>query len=392
MIKRKTVMAGVAVLAVAFYSALEIKRYTSHLDEELVAKDSQINAQNTRIAGLEEEINGLSLLVGDVIKKDSEYSQKRDAECSDNSISAREQIEKLKEEQRELKRKSEDLEKVLTDANSRNSQLIMLQEAEVTGLRKKIEENSAEIKNEEAYNSIIIPTVQIECDKETGSGTIIHSKKDSGDKFETYVLTAFHVVEDSLMKKSDSKKEIIVKTFLNSQENNKVIADMVEYDPLLDLALLKLCSEGEFKCAKIVLPEEFGSIKVFTKVYAVGCPLGYPPMPTKGEISSISRILYDQKFWMVNAPTVFGNSGGGIYDVKTNELIGVLSRVSAYNNFINIAVPHMGILVTPESIYSFLSKKYSFLCNGVEGYTQAETGEEKEISHDKPENALLNNK
>ncbi len=41
---------------------------------------------------------------------------------------------------------------------------------------------------------------------------------------------------------------------------------------------------------------------------------------------------------------------------KNNKMIGVLTRVSAYNNFINIAVPHMGIIIPPDMIYEWLEQ------------------------------------
>ena len=85
-------------------------------------------------------------------------------------------------------------------------------------------------------------------------------------------------------------------------------------------------------------------------------------MPTAGMISSLTKTLRDKAgvehhYWMMTAPTIFGNSGGAIFDGTSYELIGVLSRISAYNNFINIAVEHMGIFVPPSTIHQFLRDK-----------------------------------
>ena len=93
---------------------------------------------------------------------------------------------------------------------------------------------------------------------------------------------------------------------------------------------------------------------VFSKVYAIGCPLGYAPMPTSGELTSTCKELDGVTYWMTNAPTIFGNSGGGIYLAESRQLVGVLSRISAYKNLIDVAVPHMGIVTPMTLVYDWL--------------------------------------
>ena len=58
-------------------------------------------------------------------------------------------------------------------------------------------------------------------------------------------------------------------------------------------------------------------VSVWDPIYAVGCPLGNDPIPTQGEISSLSNELNGSNYWMINAPTYFGNSGGGVYLADT---------------------------------------------------------------------------
>ena len=65
---------------------------------------------------------------------------------------------------------------------------------------------------------------------------------------------------------------------------------------------------------------------------------------------------------MINAPTIFGNSGGGIYHASSRTLIGVLSRISAYKNMIDVAVPHMGLVTAMDVVYDWLSTtRYAFV-------------------------------
>jgi hypothetical protein len=104
------------------------------------------------------------------------------------------------------------------------------------------------------------------------------------------------------------------------------------------------------------------TLRIFTPIYAIGCPLGYPPLPTSGELTSRDKVLDGNHYWMVNAPTIFGNSGGGIYTAHTHELIGVLSRISAYKNMIDVAVPHMGLVTPIHRVYDWLDRtSYAFV-------------------------------
>ena len=104
------------------------------------------------------------------------------------------------------------------------------------------------------------------------------------------------------------------------------------------------------------------SIPIFSKVYAIGCPLGYSPLPTSGELTSKDKELDGNQYWMINAPTIFGNSGGGIYLADSRTMIGVLSRISAYKNMIDVAVPHMGLVTPMDQVYEWLdSTRYGFI-------------------------------
>ncbi len=201
------------------------------------------------------------------------------------------------------------------------------------------------------FAKMVSPTIRISCHLEVGSGTFMYSKVDDDGKFHNYIFTALHVVAGAL-----EGRPIQITAFSNSgDEISEFGAELVEVSEKLDLALLEVNSDQYFNSATIA--PRFRNVEVFDPVCAVGCPLGYSPFPTEGEISSKSKVLGGTSYWMINAPTIFGNSGGGIYLSETGEFIGVLTRVSAYNNFINIAVPHMGIMVSKDDIYQWLDEK-----------------------------------
>ncbi len=205
----------------------------------------------------------------------------------------------------------------------------------------------------EMYSSMISPTVRISCGMEVGSGTIVYSKLDGDGLIHNYAFTALHVVSENFSSKASPISVVNFDRFGNeSQSFSAKLIDVNEKD----LALIEFVSDDVLPHASLMPRSRVGELEVFDSVYALGCPLGYAVMPSFGELSSKSKALGGENYWMINAPTIFGNSGGGIYYAETSELIGVLTRVSAYNNFINIAVPHMGILVPIHDVYSWLEE------------------------------------
>jgi hypothetical protein len=111
--------------------------------------------------------------------------------------------------------------------------------------------------------------------------------------------------------------------------------------------------------------EEVQGLRIFTPVYAVGCPLGNKPLSTAGELTSKAKLVGSQLFWMINAPTFFGNSGGGVYLAKDCRLIGISSMIYTYGKSHPVVVPHMGLFVPLDVIYDWLEHQgYGFIARG----------------------------
>jgi S1-C subfamily serine protease len=140
-------------------------------------------------------------------------------------------------------------------------------------------------------------------------------------------------------------------------------AKLVLFDRARDLALLRINSARRFRhVAEFIGMEEFREIDVFSRAYAVGCPLGNRPLPTIGEISSKQKPVGDQVFWMLSAPTFYGNSGGGIYLADGFKLIGVSSMIYTYGKTNPAVVPHMGLFVPMDTIRRWLDAEgFAFL-------------------------------
>jgi len=132
---------------------------------------------------------------------------------------------------------------------------------------------------------------------------------------------------------------------------------MVAYDVPLDIALLELDTHEPVPCgARLASRERVAAVRIFDAVYAVGCPLGNDPIPTAGEVAATRHEVDGALYWMISAPTYIGNSGGGIFDADSHELVGIFSKIYTHGAMRSTIVPHMG-LVTPLSIvYEWLDE------------------------------------
>jgi hypothetical protein len=70
---------------------------------------------------------------------------------------------------------------------------------------------------------------------------------------------------------------------------------------------------------------------------------------------------------MINAPTYYGNSGGGIFNGETHELIAVFSKIYTHGSTRPIVIPHMGLAVPMTLVYPWLDEnKYGYLAPNAE--------------------------
>jgi len=217
---------------------------------------------------------------------------------------------------------------------------------------------------------MIRPTVQLKGNGTVGSGVLLYSEEQSpqgeaGAKVHTtLVLTAYHVVIEVMGDKAD--RGIVDEVHLLEDDSGAmevIPAKLVLFDRAKDVALLRLNSTRKFENVIEFTPaSELEHVDVFSRAYAVGCPLGNRPLPTLGEISSKNKVVGEQVFWMLSAPTFFGNSGGGVYLADTYRLVGISSMIYTYGKMNPTVVPHMGLFVPLETIYRWLDGEgYSFV-------------------------------
>ena len=235
---------------------------------------------------------------------------------------------------------------------------------------------------EQEHTEMLYPTVLVRLERGTGSGTVIYSKLNEDQEYESYVLTNNHVIQtyvkiskiwDSELKEhveTENRRPVNIDLWEYNNFSTAIgtmgrIAEIVAYDKSRDLALLKVKdTERQMPYVATLYPEGLDNGPwIFQTVYAVGAGLGKPPFPTMGLLAGYGRDQDGNELYLASAPIIFGNSGGSLYVYsprRTYELIGVPSMVSAYG-WGNV-VTHMAWSRPIAEIRDFLREnKYGFI-------------------------------
>ena len=182
----------------------------------------------------------------------------------------------------------------------------------------------------------------------SGSGFIISS--------DGYILTNFHVIEDS-----DSIS-------VSMYDGSTYAATLIGYDESNDIAVLKIDAEG---LAPVILGDS-GNLNVGDSVVAIGNPLGELTFTlTSGAISAKDREVtlsgnVTMNLLQTDCAINSGNSGGALFNLY-GEVIGVTnakystsSSSSASIDNIGFAIPINSILNIVESIIEkgYISKPF----------------------------------
>jgi S1-C subfamily serine protease len=202
---------------------------------------------------------------------------------------------------------------------------------------------------------ILGPSIQVLARGGVGGGTLL-----SSGEGRAWAVTAWHVVHKAVT--PDGRETVEAKLYDGlGAPAETVPADLVAWDESKDLALLRLRTERRPVAARLASRETLRAMRVFTPLYTVGCPLGHDPLPPRGEVAALSKDVAGERFWMMNAPTIYGNSGGGVFNGDTHELIGVSVMICTYDGAVSTPVPHLGILAPMLTVYDWLDAQgYTF--------------------------------
>jgi hypothetical protein len=208
------------------------------------------------------------------------------------------------------------------------------------------------------WSELVGPTVQLAGENSVGSGVLLRSHEvpsavPGETTYVTYVLTAWHVVRDIV--EGDLERPVPIVIYPEDGSTIRETATLLRHEPTLDAALLMLDSSEPFVFGAALAPRSrLGAVRIFDAIYAVGCPLGNDPIPTPGEIATCHHLVDGLNYWMINAPTYIGNSGGGIFDAESHELLGIFSKIYTHGSLRPTIVPHMGLVTPLASIYDWL--------------------------------------
>ncbi len=239
---------------------------------------------------------------------------------------------------------------------------------------------------EAVIQNVIRPSVYIDSGKKTvGSGVLIASIPNKKQNFTNFVLTAHHVMRNSLAEKRDNQgrvydstvfvemrdedglnlskykaKHIMPKTFNEivqrstgrtvSVGHSKKEMTVHKFGKQIDIALITFESKKQIKSvAKIPRAMFLERIGATTDVRLVGYPIGIGPQSTFGELSSLMR-LREAVYRLISAEGTVGNSGGGVFTVKGNYLVGIFSKLFITSRY---KVPG-GLMVRMKNIHKYL--------------------------------------
>ncbi|MDF1660908.1 MAG: trypsin-like peptidase domain-containing protein [Planctomycetota bacterium] len=354
---RLPILLGGNIVFVLFLGASAFEVFQNQ-QKILVTQESKLQSLNSNLDALREKQKNY--------QEDSEH--KRYSFVSDKKLARMlEQQEQANLQQRQKQAGDhealrQDLEQrfVKLTAQQRSNQERAMQE--IANIKEQSQKQGEKLErylkeNKIHFKRALHASVRINAKSEVGSGIVIfNGRRGSRERLETYILTAFHVIKDNLATKTNPEQPIDIDFYKDGQKAQSAQARIVETEIQQDLALLRVTTEIIAVPALLAQPQTILATNMFSKVLTIGCPLGYSPMPTHGEITSTTKTFDEQDFWMINAPTIFGNSGGGVFDEKSGALLGVLIRIAAYKNVIDVAVPHLGIVTPLDAIKTWLKK------------------------------------
>ena len=287
---------------------------------------------------------------------------------------------------RELDSRRDGLRRWVGDEIDRTKQKIQALDSRIEAILPTLtqfpDESRAQ-KNRDKVMRMIYPVVQLRGNGTVGSGVVLKSEFSDRGHWNVWIVTAYHVVEEV---RDLTSEEVVIRElrFFDPDQGhlNELCYDGYEVAslPESDLSLIRVERSTSWPYVAVVADEKTcRALSVFDPVYAVGCPLGNQPLPTLGQISSQHKPVGEEIYWMVNAPTYFGNSGGGIFLAGEGELIGISSMIYTYGKRSPMVVPHMGLFVPFQTVRSWLRREgYAYLIGSpVAGPVPAANGSEQ---------------
>ena len=245
---------------------------------------------------------------------------------------------------------------------------------------------------QEVHHKVLYPVVRVRSGSAGGSGVLIYSEPDPKDssRYINIALTCQHVVDAAIkireefdpvlkqQRKTDYFEEVIIEVF--DYQGSKLIssnatnAEIIAYDKHHDLAAVRLNNPRQMPYAASVIPkDEIKNINIADPVVTCGCSLLHDPFPNNGTLTYLREMIEQKSYLMANAPSIFGNSGGGLFHGDTGHLLGLTSRVTVTQLGFGLDVQTwMNFSTHPDRLYEFFEhQELQFLYDDNDDYHTA---------------------
>ena len=246
----------------------------------------------------------------------------------------------------------------------------------------------------DVHEKILYPVSRVRAADSGGSGVLVYSKEDSQrpGEYINIALTCEHVIAknvtvkdewDTVLKrevKRDVTTEVTIEMF--DYDNSEVVsansikADIIAYDKNHDLAAVRLHSKKQMPyVASVISKDAISKLQIADPVWVSGCSLLHDPFPNPGTLTYLREMIDQKAYIMQNAPSIFGNSGGGLFHGVTGELLGLTSRITVTQLGFGVDVQSwMGFSTHPDRLYEFFEhQELQFLYDDNDDYHTAMT-------------------
>lgn len=245
----------------------------------------------------------------------------------------------------------------------------------------------------EIHEKILYPVTKVMAGSAGGSGVLVYSKEDKSNpgNYINIALTCQHVIDgaikvaeqwDNVLKKdvkTDVLEEVRIEVFDYDKSKivsaNSTTAQIIAYDKHHDLAAVKLNNTRPMSNVATIIPkQEIEELQVADPIWVSGCSLLHDPFPNPGHLTYLREVIDQKVYLMQNAPSIFGNSGGGLFHGESGHLLGLTSRITSTQlGFGMDIMTWMGFSTHPDRLYEFFEhQELQFLYDDTDDYHDAQ--------------------
>ncbi len=148
----------------------------------------------------------------------------------------------------------------------------------------------------------------------TGSGVAYKVTPRDDQKYDTYLLTANHVV-------SEDPEYIHKKIISNLTPGISYDFSVISRNSILDICIIK----ATIASCYLIPSVSKRPLRSGDRVLSVAYPIGIGPVLSEGLVC-----FYQGDNWAVSCSAFYGSSGGAVFDIETGDLVGIIVSVPIF--------------------------------------------------------------